>query len=66
MSDVFGNVQLGYLVVETNRLADWRRFGAALQQEAALVVVEPEAGHVGDGARARRRLRHLRSLLGEP
>jgi 2,3-dihydroxybiphenyl 1,2-dioxygenase len=28
MTDVFGNVQLGYLVVETDRLADWRRFGA--------------------------------------
>lgn len=28
MSDVFGNVHLGYLVVETQRLTDWRRFGA--------------------------------------
>ncbi|HQF96585.1 MAG TPA: hypothetical protein PLS46_20630 [Microthrixaceae bacterium] len=28
MIDVFGSVQLGYLVVETNRLSDWRRFGA--------------------------------------
>ncbi|MEZ5115060.1 MAG: VOC family protein [Candidatus Nanopelagicales bacterium] len=28
MSDIFGKVQLGYLVVETARLADWRRFGA--------------------------------------
>ena len=24
---VFGNVSLGYLVVETERFADWRRFG---------------------------------------
>lgn len=24
---VFGNVHLGYIVVETNRFADWRRFG---------------------------------------
>lgn len=28
MNDVFGNVHLGYLVVETRRFADWRRFGA--------------------------------------
>lgn len=28
MSDVFGSVHLGYLVVETDRLTDWRRFGA--------------------------------------
>jgi hypothetical protein len=28
MTDVFGNVHLGYLVVETQRLTDWRRFGA--------------------------------------
>ena len=28
MIDVFGSVQLGYLVVESNRLSDWRRFGA--------------------------------------
>jgi 2,3-dihydroxybiphenyl 1,2-dioxygenase len=28
MTDVFGSVQLGYLVVQTNRLTDWRRFGA--------------------------------------
>lgn len=27
-SDVFGRVHLGYLVVETQRLTDWRRFGA--------------------------------------
>lgn len=26
--DVFGAVQLGYLVVETQRFTDWRRFGA--------------------------------------
>lgn len=25
MIDVFGSVQLGYLVVESNRLSDWRR-----------------------------------------
>ncbi|MFD4504116.1 VOC family protein [Streptomyces sp. NPDC058457] len=25
--DVFGSVHLGYLVIETNRFADWRRFG---------------------------------------
>ncbi|MER7187499.1 VOC family protein [Streptomyces hyaluromycini] len=25
--DVFGSVRLGYLVIETNRFADWRRFG---------------------------------------
>ena len=24
---VFGNVHLGYIVIETNRFADWRRFG---------------------------------------
>lgn len=24
---VFGNVQLGYIVIETNRFSDWRRFG---------------------------------------
>ena len=28
MIDVFGSVRLGYLVVETNRLTDWKRFGA--------------------------------------
>lgn len=28
MSDIFGGVHLGYLVVETGRLTDWRRFGA--------------------------------------
>ena len=28
MSDVFGRVHLGYLVVETARMTDWRRFGA--------------------------------------
>ncbi|MCB0893784.1 MAG: VOC family protein [Nocardioides sp.] len=28
MTDVFGNVHLGYLVVQTQRLTDWRRFGA--------------------------------------
>jgi 2,3-dihydroxybiphenyl 1,2-dioxygenase len=28
MSDIFGRVHLGYIVVETNRTADWRRFGA--------------------------------------
>ena len=27
MSDVFGKVHLGYLVIETARFADWRRFG---------------------------------------
>lgn len=26
-TDVFGHVRLGYLVVETEKLADWRRFG---------------------------------------
>ncbi|WAM15041.1 VOC family protein [Rhodococcus sp. JS3073] len=25
---VFGNVQLGYIVIETRKFADWRRFGA--------------------------------------
>ncbi|MFF4309198.1 VOC family protein [Streptomyces sp. NPDC001507] len=25
--DVFGSVRLGYVVIETNRFADWRRFG---------------------------------------
>ena len=25
--DIFGNVHLGYIVIETNRFADWRRFG---------------------------------------
>ena len=24
---VFGNVRLGYIVIETNKFADWRRFG---------------------------------------
>jgi 2,3-dihydroxybiphenyl 1,2-dioxygenase len=28
MTDVFGKVQLGYLVVETAHLSDWRRFGS--------------------------------------
>jgi 2,3-dihydroxybiphenyl 1,2-dioxygenase len=28
MRDVFGAVQLGYVVVETDRLTDWKRFGA--------------------------------------
>ena len=28
MSDIFGNVHLGYLVVETDKLSDWTRFGA--------------------------------------
>lgn len=27
MRSVFGNVHLGHVVIETNRLADWRRFG---------------------------------------
>lgn len=27
MTDVFGNVHLGYVVIETERFADWRRFG---------------------------------------
>lgn len=27
MSDVFGNVHLGYCVVQTNKFGDWRRFG---------------------------------------
>ena len=27
MFDVFGNVHLGYVVVETEKFADWRRFG---------------------------------------
>lgn len=27
MRDVFGRVHLGYLVIETNKFADWRRFG---------------------------------------
>lgn len=25
--NIFGNVQLGYIVIETDRFADWRRFG---------------------------------------
>ncbi len=28
MSDVFGSVHLGYVVVESNKLTDWHRFGA--------------------------------------
>lgn len=28
MTTVFGNVHLGYIVVETQRFGDWRRFGA--------------------------------------
>lgn len=28
MSDVFGSVHLGYVVIESNKLADWHRFGA--------------------------------------
>ena len=24
---VFGNIHLGYIVIETDRFADWRRFG---------------------------------------
>lgn len=27
MAPVFGNVHLGYLVIETNKFSDWRRFG---------------------------------------
>jgi 2,3-dihydroxybiphenyl 1,2-dioxygenase len=27
MADIFGNVHLGYVVVETEKFADWRRFG---------------------------------------
>ena len=27
MSDIFGNVHLGYVVIETDKFADWRRFG---------------------------------------
>lgn len=27
MSDIFGNVHLGYIVVETDKFGDWRRFG---------------------------------------
>lgn len=26
-TDVFGNVHLGYVVIETNKFADWKRFG---------------------------------------
>ena len=25
--NIFGNVHLGYIVIETDRFADWRRFG---------------------------------------
>jgi hypothetical protein len=27
MADIFGNVHLGYIVIETGKFADWRRFG---------------------------------------
>ena len=27
MNSVFGNVHLGYIVIETNKFSDWRRFG---------------------------------------
>jgi 2,3-dihydroxybiphenyl 1,2-dioxygenase len=27
MTDIFGNVHLGYIVIETDKFADWRRFG---------------------------------------
>jgi 2,3-dihydroxybiphenyl 1,2-dioxygenase len=27
MPDIFGNVHLGYIVIETDKFADWRRFG---------------------------------------
>ena len=27
MADLFGNVHLGYMVIETDKFADWRRFG---------------------------------------
>jgi 2,3-dihydroxybiphenyl 1,2-dioxygenase len=27
MASIFGNVHLGYIVIETDRFADWRRFG---------------------------------------
>ena len=27
MNDIFGNVHLGYIVIETDKFADWRRFG---------------------------------------
>lgn len=27
MMNIFGNVHLGYIVIQTNRFADWRRFG---------------------------------------
>ena len=27
MFDIFGNVHLGYIVIETNKFAEWRRFG---------------------------------------
>ncbi|MGX9790870.1 VOC family protein [Mycobacterium sp. MMS18-G62] len=27
MRDIFGNVHLGYIVIETDKFADWRRFG---------------------------------------
>ena len=27
MPDIFGNVHLGYIVIETEKFADWRRFG---------------------------------------
>ena len=27
MADIFGNVHLGYIVIETEKFADWRRFG---------------------------------------
>ncbi|HUB58238.1 MAG TPA: extradiol ring-cleavage dioxygenase, partial [Mycobacterium sp.] len=25
--NIFGNVHLGYIVIQTDRFADWRRFG---------------------------------------
>ncbi len=27
MRDIFGNVHLGYIIIETDKFADWRRFG---------------------------------------
>jgi len=27
MTDLFGNVHLGYVVIETDKFGDWRRFG---------------------------------------
>jgi 2,3-dihydroxybiphenyl 1,2-dioxygenase len=43
MSDIFGRAHLGYLVIETRRFADWRRFGT---DGVGMGADEPDPDHL--------------------